>query len=1064
MALNPDCPVCRQNGLQGKLQRFHINFEESITLCANKKCTYPLGLVKTDDLIRKPESLKREVSNGKRAVSNADKIHNSSGIGNTVTKNLSPWRGKTGPHISRHKVCGGYTPGLFQKNIVPVTLAEVELEDRRTPNQGQIRTCDAHESGTIPAGTYKTAASVHNATPAAGNLPSGNGTQMKANYVMTTSVKKSSIHSVKLNGFDVQSSAETRGSRSNDGRCNRRANSGRGGKLPVRDYCNAQQNDVKGEDVDVLSKWYIQWENRDALCWLDVVLCLLVQSRSVKTAVDLSLKTSSGTEPETGKTYIVRTLLAAYDQAMALSKSLCTEREKLKIVPKSEGGETLTRSVSSGVWTQDRFAQQQEIKPAKDTKIKDKGMSWESHAEKESKKQVFHLSRPIQSISNGGVPLKMGAGQIHSPNLASWAEIMVRDPGFRKARSILNCVREQVWQVLQPKLQCEKGRKDSPVFAIPLLLHSDSDICHLFETTYKFETKCSECGDTKIERYTKVLPTLPKVVEDFSMYNVSHWRDCFFCSAPNQKRQLHFEKLSQCVMIHFVEGLPSSDLTALHFSLSGQSYQVSSVVQYKSDPSHFVIWIKHPSGDFWMECDDLEGPLSKFEGQTPNLPAGQIHVVFWERTSADVQPEIDKQPFGSRQKQPLKSLNLRSRKKAAVLESSEDISGTKEPDVEGSATKKPVPTDLGERNFRQDNQSTTAAKAIPPVAVRKTFALLKQMKSSKTCTTSSTDVSRSRSRTIGTAGVGIRPCVREPRGAEPRRPNAALVLSQGNLSLTASSASSSPKTQVKSKANTQVFEGYKSKAVSCTQKQKENGEEEFITSRTCGSNIHVSKQKLLSTKAAIPPSQTSAVTVSQNPMLKRKGSVPVLPRKKLRSSCHLADPANLDSFTQRSVHGPSAGPIAALALSSPNTIHVENPAVMEQNTEFVQNNIISDPNGELSVEDLVLPEWVDVTEDQSKPDLSDLLSNALPELSEFLSEDYKGDNSSSTAQTEILQNLYKALDLNVSANSSDMTQPFESTYSLPDECSVDSGDLTELLRPTLNLPDECNSIDALLSH
>lgn len=37
MALSPDCPVCQQNGLQGKLRRFHINFEESITLCANEK-------------------------------------------------------------------------------------------------------------------------------------------------------------------------------------------------------------------------------------------------------------------------------------------------------------------------------------------------------------------------------------------------------------------------------------------------------------------------------------------------------------------------------------------------------------------------------------------------------------------------------------------------------------------------------------------------------------------------------------------------------------------------------------------------------------------------------------------------------------------------------------------------------------------------------------------------------------------------------------------------------------------------------------------------------------------
>lgn len=492
-----------------------------------------------------------------------------------------------------------------------------------------------------------------------------------------------------------------------------------------------------------------------------------------------------------------------------------------------------------------------------------------------------------------------------------------------------------------------------------------------------------------------------------------------------------------------------------------------------------------------MECDDLNGPLSKFEGQPPNIPAGQIHVVFWERTSPAVEADIDEQPPAVRQKLPVKSRFLSSRKKSAVLESSseisrkkaailesvEAISGKKEANMEGSVTKKPVPVELREGNSQQDSPSTAAAKAVPPVAVRKTFALLKQMKSSKTPATSSAYASWSTSR-----GDARKPCGREPTVPGARLSNAPFVLPQGNPPLLAAPpASGSQKTAAranaqvfegyKSKANAQVFEGYNSKAISCTQKttKNEKGEQkELITSRTSGSTFCSEKPsqsiKLPSSPTTNSASQTSAVksssVVSKNPVLKRKGTAPLLPQKKLRSSCHSkkAEATSLNRFAQRSVDSRSANPIADQALLS-NKQHVETPK-----TENLQNSVISDPNADQSIEDLVLPDWADIPDEQSKRDLSDLLSNALPELSEFLSEDYKGDNSSSTAQTEILQDLYKALDLNVGTNSSDATQVFESTYIPPEgECSVDPGDLTDLLRPTYSPPDECSPIDALLS-
>ena len=51
------------------------------------------------------------------------------------------------------------------------------------------------------------------------------------------------------------------------------------------------------------------------------------------------------------------------------------------------------------------------------------------------------------------------------------------------------------------------------------------------------------------------------------------------------------------VMMHFVEGLPTNDISSLDFSFHGNRYSVTGLVQYRNDPDHFVTWIKDDTGE-----------------------------------------------------------------------------------------------------------------------------------------------------------------------------------------------------------------------------------------------------------------------------------------------------------------------------------------------------------------------------------------------------------------------------------------------------------------------------------
>ncbi|XP_067889629.1 SUMO-specific isopeptidase USPL1 isoform X2 [Heterodontus francisci] len=196
---------------------------------------------------------------------------------------------------------------------------------------------------------------------------------------------------------------------------------------------------------------------------------------------------------------------------------------------------------------------------------------------------------------------------------------------------ILNNIRESLFQLLQPKLRCEMGVPDSPVFAFPHLLRQDPYVEALFMQSYIWSFECMKCGYKYDERCMKTLTTFTKIVSDWHPLNAVHTSPCNKCQDKGQRRKMLLDRVSSIYMLHFVDGLPHTDLDAYRFDFQSNSYRICTIIQYLQDVKHFVTWIQNSDGS-WLECDDLKGS-SSCRHSTLKVPAHEVHIVVWENTT-----------------------------------------------------------------------------------------------------------------------------------------------------------------------------------------------------------------------------------------------------------------------------------------------------------------------------------------------------------------------------------------------------------------------------------------------
>ena len=187
---------------------------------------------------------------------------------------------------------------------------------------------------------------------------------------------------------------------------------------------------------------YLHWWNKDALCWLDVAMCMLVHSQTVRRL----LKDVNTVEN------LVKRIVTAWDEAQTIvnqrpmtssgvgagtpGRAVRLETSVGQVMVKTGGGKTLP-SVAS-----------------------------------------------LRDLAPSGLTDDIKVAQAQST----------------EGCNVLDAVREIVWQRLQPKLKCVRGDNDSPVFALPLLLRESAPLMQTFMVHYGWEMTCTECGYEHVDR------------------------------------------------------------------------------------------------------------------------------------------------------------------------------------------------------------------------------------------------------------------------------------------------------------------------------------------------------------------------------------------------------------------------------------------------------------------------------------------------------------------------------------------------------------------------------------
>lgn len=241
-----------------------------------------------------------------------------------------------------------------------------------------------------------------------------------------------------------------------------------------------------------------QWQNKDALCWLDVVMCLLVHCKKLQENVK--------SFNEKHKT-VLSTLLTAYSQACEILNS----SRELKL--------STSKSVPSSTEEKVQLA------------------SLRSPFTMQKSPDVVNKFQHMSLMDNR---VKTGAGIKLSSQLD--LEHYAIEDRYYYAFSMLQDVRETVFEKLQPRLQCEKGKNDSPLFAIPLLVKGNNAIEKLIMMKYRFDFNCKACGYKQSDSYEQVLPTIPKPPQNMRSAEPTVEWSCFKCRAPWQQQKMVFEK------------------------------------------------------------------------------------------------------------------------------------------------------------------------------------------------------------------------------------------------------------------------------------------------------------------------------------------------------------------------------------------------------------------------------------------------------------------------------------------------------------------------------------------
>lgn len=179
---------------------------------------------------------------------------------------------------------------------------------------------------------------------------------------------------------------------------------------------------------------FLQWRNKDALCWLDVILCLSVHNETLKRVVKSQKFDTKN---------LIYKLFLAHCQAQQILKKVSV---------------SISKSRNSSL-------------PCSDARYRNRSPCLLSMQQQdESQTEVGSKSCENKTKSKCHVPCKIE----ETEKICS-----------KVTTALLNKVRERIWKILKTKLRCKKGQHESPVFAFPLFLRHSQPVTELFKLKYR---------------------------------------------------------------------------------------------------------------------------------------------------------------------------------------------------------------------------------------------------------------------------------------------------------------------------------------------------------------------------------------------------------------------------------------------------------------------------------------------------------------------------------------------------------------------------------------------------
>lgn len=236
--------------------------------------------------------------------------------------------------------------------------------------------------------------------------------------------------------------------------------------------CSTEKDSVHNESKSVPSKEvylkFLQWKNKDSLCWLDVVMCLLMHSKILRLWLTKA-KTETCLKHLVGSFDISQRL---FRQGLELRRcvGLCRMGRTVKL--ETSVGDVMVKT-GGGNSSDILFGAKAIATIAMDE------VEWCSAEEPFDVRNIFSRE---------------------DPNTVSIEKMLQEaDRLDSLSKKTLSDARDSIFASLEPSLYCQKGQNDSPLVALIELLSRDP-VGENLKMQYRWTLNCSSCKATHQDR------------------------------------------------------------------------------------------------------------------------------------------------------------------------------------------------------------------------------------------------------------------------------------------------------------------------------------------------------------------------------------------------------------------------------------------------------------------------------------------------------------------------------------------------------------------------------------